>query len=210
MYVFVAFLLIVLINDQSFAIIDSGVKMMAVFLLALVLIIVLAIIPSENQVLKHLVWIAFIAVMAFALAPAIDLAKGQNILPKVLLTVSVMFIAMTYFAYTKPLGYFDSWAPYLFAGLIGVIVAGLSNIIFSDLNSEGFNSRDFIISIVVILLFNGFLLYDTQKIIKEGMVLNTICVGKDNLACADYPEKSMNVILDLMNLFTATTNAYSR
>ena len=92
----------------------------------------------------------------------------------------------------KPLTYFDSWEPYLISGLIGIIVSRLFNFIFIfifiDLNySKGFNGRDWIISIFTVVLFNGFLLYDTQKIIKEGIILDKNCVGKDNLSCADYP-----------------------
>lgn len=209
-YVFMALLLIVLINDTNFIQIDSGMKYTALGFLALILVVALQFISQENQVMKHLVWIALIGTIGLLLSPAIDAARSQNILNKVLITISVMFIVMTYFAHTQPLGYLDAWQPYLFAGLIGIVVSSLTNVIFSDLGSSGFNTRDLVISGIAALLFNGFLFYDSQKIIKESKVLSNVCVGKDNLICADYPTKSLGVILDLVNLFTSTTNVYSR
>ena len=209
-YVFMALLLIVLINDLNFIQIDSGMKYTALGFLALILVVALQFVSQENQVMKHLIWIALIGSIGLLLSPVIDAAKSQNILNKVLITISVMFIVMTYFAYTQPLGYLDTWQPYLYAGLIGIVVASLANVIFSDLGSSGFNTRDLVISGIVVLLFNGFLFYDTQRIIKESQVLSNVCVGRDNLACADYPTKSLSVILDIINLFTATTNVYSK
>jgi FtsH-binding integral membrane protein len=208
MYIFFALLLIVLINDMDFIKIDSGAKFTALAFLTIVLVFVLALLPQENQLMKHLAWIAFVGCLAIMLAPTIDFAKSENILNNVLITISIMFATMTYFAYNKPLGYFDSWYPFLYSSLLGIVVLSLVNIIFSDLNSYGFNSRNFIISCVSILVFNGFLLYDTQKIIKQGKILNFVCAGKNNLECADYPTKSLSVILDVINLFTATTRVY--
>lgn len=138
--------------------------------------------------------------------PIYNYAKNENILNRVLFSVAAMFLVMTYFAYNKPLIYFDSWEPYLISGLISIMVSHLFNIIFSDFeNPKGFIGREIIISMVTIVLFNGLLLYDMQKIIKEGIILNQICTEKNNLSCADYPVKSINIILDLINLFTNMT-----
>jgi FtsH-binding integral membrane protein len=209
MYVFMALLLIVLINDQKFIQIESGMKYTALCFLILILTVALQFVSQENQIMKHLVWIALIGAIGLLLSPVINVAKSQNILNKVLITISVMFIVMTYFAYSQPLGYLNTWQPYLYAGLIGIIVTSLANIIFSDLGSSGFNTRTVVISGITALLFNGFLFYDMQQIIKDSQVLKNVCIDKDNLSCADYPTKSLSVILDVINLFTSTTNVYS-
>lgn len=212
MYIFFAFLLIILINEEKLVPdLRHSVKFMALAFLMIILTVILHFIPKENQLLKHVVWFGLIVIMGIILNPVYEIAKNENILNKVLLTISVMFIVMTYFAYTKPLSYFDSWYPYLYSGLIGLIVSRLSNIIFSDLdNPSGFYSRDFLISIVSVLIFNGFLAYDTQKIVKDGVKLNSVCQGKNNLECADYPTKSLDIILDMLNLFVNTTSVYRR
>ncbi len=210
MYIFFAFLFIILVNEQNLVPdLRHGIKFFALCILMLILTITLHSISQENQALKHIVWISLIWTMAIVLNPIYNLAKEENILNRVMMTVGIMFIVMTYFAYTKPLTYFDSWYPYLFSGLVAIIVSRLLNIIFSDLDKpSGFFNRDFLISIVTVVLFNGFLLYDTQKIIKEGKVLNFVCEGQDNLSCADYPAKSLSIILDIINLFVNMINIY--
>jgi FtsH-binding integral membrane protein len=212
MYIFFAFLFIILVNEENLVPdLRHNIKLVAMCILMLILTVTLHAISQENQVLKHIVWVALIWMMAIILNPIYNLAKEENILNKVMVTIGVMFIVMSYFAYTKPLTYFDSWYPYLYSGLIGIIVSRLLNIIFSDLNNPGgFFSRDWMISIITVLIFNGFLLYDTQKIIKEGKVLNYVCKGKQNLSCADYPTKSLSIILDMINLFVNMTNIYRR
>lgn len=208
MYIFSAFLFIILLNEQKILPeLRHQIKFIALCFLSFILIISLSLTSQENQFMKHLIWGAFIVCLAIMSKPVVDLARQQNILNKVLISVSSMFLVMTFFAYTKPLDYFNSWYPYLYTGLIGIIVTQLVNIIFSDLdNPSGFFSRDWFISLFVVLLFNGFLLYDTQKIINEGVILEYRCNGYDNLKCASYPDKTMHIILDLLNLFTSTTN----
>jgi FtsH-binding integral membrane protein len=208
MYVFSAFLFIVLLNEcKLLPEISHSLKIIALCFLSIILIISLNLISKDNQLFKHIIWIGFIACVAMLSKPVVDLAVKQNILNKVLISVGSMFLVMSYLAYTKPLDYFNSWYPYLYTSLIGLLASQLSNIIFSNLDEpSGFLSRDWYISAFAVLVFNGFLLYDTQKILKEGLVLDYICQGQDNLSCASYPDKSMNIILDLLNLFTNTTN----
>jgi FtsH-binding integral membrane protein len=212
MYIFFAFLFIILVNEQKLVPdLRYNIKFFALCILMIILTITLSVVSTEKQIIKHLVWLALIYVMAVVLNPVYELAKNENILNKVIITISAMFIVMSYFAYTKPVSYFDSWYPYLYSGLIAIIVSRLLNIIFSDLDKpSGFFSRDFGISIITILLFNGFLLYDTQKIIKEGLVLDYVCRARDNLSCADYTSKSMAIILDMLNLFVNVTNIYKK
>lgn len=211
MYIFCAFLFIILINEENLVPnLKYGIKFMAIAILMIMLITSLSFIDPKKQIIKHIIWLALIWLIAVVLNPVYKYTKNENILNKVLFTVCSMFLVMTYFAYTKPITYFDSWEPYLISGLIGIFVSRLVNIIVSDLDKpKGFFERDFIISIVSVVIFNGFLLYDTQKLLKEGLIFDQICKGKDNLVCADYPIKSMNIILDIVNLFTNTSVLYS-
>jgi len=213
MYIFYAFLLIIFLNEEKIVPeIRYGIKLMGLFILTLILITLLHTTSKQNQPIKHLIWFIFIVCMATMLKPIFDIAKDENILNMVLIRVGVMFLVMTYFAYSRPISFYDSWYPLLYGGLISLIVSRLMNFVFSDIDSPstGFFSREFVISTIAVFLFNGFLLYDTQKIIKEGIILNFVCKGKDHLSCADYPVKSMSIILDIINLFSSTTSISRR
>lgn len=211
MYIFFAFLFIILLNEKKLIPeMRNSIKIFALCILMFILIMLINTTSSENQLMKHFYWLLLICLFAVLLQPIYEKIKNENILNKVLISTSVMFIVMTYIAYNKPISYYDSWFPYLYNGLLGIIIVSLTNIIFSDLdNPSNFLNRGWIISVITILLFNGFLLYDTQKIIKEGILLNFVCKNKNHLSCADYPEKSLAMILDMINLFANVSNIYS-
>lgn len=206
MYIMFALLIITLINNSDVFKLSSNMKMVALCFLSLILLIILRIIPKKHQVLKHLVWLGLICSFGIMINPIYEIAKMQNVLYNVLFSVFVMFITTTFIAYKSPENYFNLLEPYLISGLIGLIIFRLTNIIFSDLSGKSFTNREWYISFATIIIFNLFIMYDTRKILNDGIKFEKICVNKDNLECADYPEKSLSVILDLLNLFANTTS----
>src|SRR5688572_615821 len=78
LYVFIALLLIVLINNVNFIEIESNIKFFALTILLFVLIFALKSVSAENQFMKHIIWVAFIGSMALLMSPLIDTAKSQN------------------------------------------------------------------------------------------------------------------------------------
>ena len=57
------------------------------------------------------------------------------------------------------------------------------------------------------LLFSGFLLYDTKKIEQNGIILSKLCNNNSNLCdkFLNYPGESLNIFLDIINLFNNIT-----
>jgi FtsH-binding integral membrane protein len=78
---------------------------------------------------------------------------------------------------------FSGLGPFLFAGLIGLITAGFVHIFIPF--SKGL---DLVIACIGVLIFSGYILYDTQQIMKRLSVDEAILA-------------SLNLYLDFLNLF---------
>lgn len=86
---------------------------------------------------------------------------------------------------------FSSFAPFLFAGLMGVLTVSLVQIFLP------FNANvDLAIAGFSVLLFSGFILYDTQQIMKRYSVDEAI-IG------------AMALYLDAINLFLSVLRVVS-
>jgi FtsH-binding integral membrane protein len=78
---------------------------------------------------------------------------------------------------------FSSFGPFLFAGIMGVLTAGLVQIFLP------FNANiDLAIACFSVLLFSGFVLYDTQMIMKR-------------LSVDEHIMGALSLYLDFINLF---------
>jgi FtsH-binding integral membrane protein len=192
-------------NDVDFMRIGS--RLLPLFILTLLLLFGILLTPSNQQIPLHLMWLGFIILMSVSGYPIYLLAKQEQILNKVLITLGIIFLSMSYLAYTNRFEFLQGYSSYFTFGLLGLIVFQSLDLIFSDYN-KGQDTRFWYYSIFAIVLFSGLLIYDTQKIIKEASVLETICKNRSHLECANYPEKSISIFLDLLNLFNNLTNVY--
>jgi FtsH-binding integral membrane protein len=199
----------ILEKDQS-NVFKIGERLLPLFILVILILFGLFAVPQKNQGLRHLLWLGLIILMSVSGHPIYTLAKENNILNKVLITLGILFISMSYLAYSNRLGFFDGVSPYLFTGLIGLVIFEALDLLFADYNSPGIYNRFWYYSIFGIVLFSGFLIYDTQQIISDGHILEAICKNQNHLVCADYPIKSLSIFLDILNLFNKLTYVYSR
>lgn len=210
MYVFTALLIIIFTNYTMESI---GVDIMDLYNRTIPLMLLLfgtlfgiLLYPKENQTTKHMFWLGFIILNSILLYPAYKIGKNDNIIWKTLSAIGVMFLSMSYIAHIQPSYTFDKWTPYLFIALFGLLVFRILDLLFGDIGSNSFNKRSWWFSIVSLIVFNLYLIYDTQKIIADGDLLSKSCKGKDHMSCADYPSKSVGLLLDIMNIFTNLTN----
>ncbi len=207
MYVFTAFLIYVVTNlfleQDSNNIIRIGSKIMPLFILTILILMGLVFTPQPNQGLKHLLWLGFVIILSISGHPIYMKAKEDKILTKVLLSLGIIFISLSYIAYSNNLGFLDGYAPYLMFGLLGLIIFEVLDLIFADYSSKHIHTRFWYYSLVGLILFSGFLVYDTQKKIKEGLVLEKICTH--HLRCADYPTKSLDLFMNVLNMFNQLT-----
>lgn len=210
MYIFTAFLIYTMTNlflEQDLNnVLRIGSKLMPLFILTILLLFGLVFTPQPNQGLKHLLWLGFIILLSVSGHPIYMKAKEEQILSKVLLSLGIIFISLSYVAYSNKLGYFDGYFPYLMFGLLGLIIFETLDLIFADYSSKNIQKRFWYYSIVGIVLFSGFLVYDTQKKIKEGLLLEKICTH--HLRCADYPTKSLDLFMDILNMFNQLTMVF--
>ncbi len=214
MYIMTALLLFVITNNvlekNQGNVFKIGERLLPLFILIILILFGLFSVPQNNQGLRHLLWLGLVILMSVGGHPIYALAKENNILNKVLITLGILFVSMSYLAYSNRLGFFDGVSSYLFMGLVGLVIFEALDLLFADYNSPGIYTRFWYYSIIGIVLFSGFLIYDTQKMIMEGKVLDVICKNENHLVCADYPVKSLSIFLDILNLFNKLTYVYSK
>lgn len=197
--VFIYIITVKILDKNEVDILDIHQKILPIFILSIILLFgILASSPSD-QIMIHLLWLGFIILMSVSGYPIYSLSKKTQTLTKVLLTLSILLLGLSFLAYNNKLGYFDKWYKYLFGGLFVLIVFQCLDLIFS--NPQEVLGRTWYYSLFAIVLFSGFYMYDTQKLIKEGIILERICNKNKHLQCANYPVKSLNLYLDIMNLF---------
>ena len=172
----------------------------SLFFLAIGLLFGMAV--SEPGPYKYIMFILFCFVLGQTLSGLVKKLEAENVMSQTLITVGAIFAAMT------AVGFFDSgnmlkWGNYLFAGLIALVVAQVI-IAFMSVGSEGSegsegkhktNTIHLWISRCVVLLFTLYVGYDVQVL----KVHAKLC--KSN---PDYVQESMNLYLDILNLFTGT------
>uniref|UniRef100_A0A7S3JK81 Uncharacterized protein n=1 Tax=Euplotes harpa TaxID=151035 RepID=A0A7S3JK81_9SPIT len=106
---------------------------------------------------KHLCWGAFCGLEGLALAPLINMA-GMPIVFNALAATGTMMGLLGAYAYNSPNADFLNWRGYLSMGLCGLIGVSLMNVFWPT-------SLGMTLSLYGgLLLFGGFVLYDTQKL----------------------------------------------
>lgn len=150
-------------------------------------------IDPKKVVLKHLFWLVFVLLITLSFHP-IHYSYYQAGLGKMItiafLTTLVLVLALTAIAFIRPDLIKLSWGPVLFFLLLGVIIMELLLLLI-----KGFvpTKMHRLISYIIVFIFMGYLLYDT----KMMQIRAKQCVeGK-----ADYIRESVNIFLDIWNMF---------
>lgn len=190
---------------------SSGWHIIGLVILTFVFLICTTLTPAENVVVKHAAWAAFIITMGImSYITYKDSVESGNI-NHVSLTLIILVGIMSWLAYSKPLDYFDSWQKPLMVILFGLIVVELGDLslqVWRGGDVSNFVSRFRIYSWIAIILFSGFLLYDTQNIRKNAIEYVEKCRGLAQAGCVDYCNESLSMFLDILNLFTNLNNVY--
>lgn len=183
----------------------SGWNFVGLIVLTFVSLFCTLLSSPENVAGKHASWFVFVLSMGIISYLSYVKSNINGNLGHVFVGLIVLVGTLTWFAYTKPLNYFDSWGDSLLTILIGLVIVEAGDLLLFHDNSEAFFSRFRIYSWVALGLFSCLLLYDTNRVRKHAVEKTIECRGKQ-LGCVDYPVESLDIFLDVANLFTSMSN----
>jgi FtsH-binding integral membrane protein len=145
---------------------------------------------------KYIFFGAFAFWIGQVIKPYVSRLKDKGTLTRILALTTGVFVGM------MALGFYDSmnllgFGPYLFAGLVGLIIAQLLLIGFGtpQEKKEGFKFLNFF----GVALFAAFTAYDVQ-VLRAGAA-SCRSVQKKFKRDPDYPAESLDLYLDFINLF---------
>lgn len=159
---------------------------------------------NEQYLMKHISWATFIMSIGATSYITYKINLSSGMLYKVLITLILTMGLLSYFAYFEPFYISKNWHIVLLYILSIMIIMEVIDFTTSSSKSTDFINRSKIYGWILVSLFSGFVIYDTQKILNDGITKSYVC-GKSQYKCADYPKASLGLFLDAINLFISTT-----
>ncbi len=155
----------------------------------LALVVLWILMPLEPGPLKYVLAIALAALLGQILTKFVKKLEDKKTLDDVLITVAGIFLAMT------AVGFYDNqnilgFGVYLFAGLIGLIVARIILILGLLGGAPSLSSINTALSWFGTALFTVYVAYDTQRLKEDSRKKKK-----------DYINSSLGLFLDVINLF---------
>jgi len=147
--------------------------------------------------IKYILAVLFCVLIGQTLWPVVEDAENKKILREVLASVFGIFLAMTALAFYDR-GNILGFGPYLFAGLVGLILARIVLLVLqiSDPNSIDFTKTYTLLNWAGTVLFSVYIAYDTQVIKYRAR------------KPYDYVDLSLGLFLDIINLFVNVEQLY--
>ena len=125
----------------------------------------------------------FTAMEAYSISVIVSFTDSKIVLQALFFTLGI-FIALSLFACQSKYD-FTHWAPYLFGALWVVVLFGFMSMFFPSSSTV-----DLVYGVVCALIFSGYILVDTQMIMRHYHV-------EEEIAAA------ISLYLDIINLFLA-------
>jgi len=173
---------------------SSGVEHLIIFILTIALIFPLVMLPPGP--LKYGLFATFAILFGQALAPLVAHLQDKGLIRQVLLMVAGIFVGMTALAFLDRGATFLGFGPYLFAGLLGLIVAQLIGIaagVTGTITVASFHEINQIFAWIGAILFTVYVAYDTQVMRARAAKAGPT---------PDYIAAALGLYLDIINLFT--------
>lgn len=160
-----------------------------VFFVAIALIFAVHLMRA-NSPIKAAAYLLFILSMAFIISPLMQIAHVQGVLKSSLATVIGLFMALSLVALWRPEWIRLDWGPFLFFGLVGLLLMRLSFWIWSP------SIQTIRISAYIgIVLFSAYVLYDTKLMTMRANQCDKTY---------DYVTNLIGLFIDFMNMFSDT------
>jgi len=167
-------------------------------LILLTFFLIFALLYSDVGPFKYGLFVLFCLVMGQVLTGFTKRLKQENLLSSTLIIVGTIFVCMSGIGLLDKNNMLD-WGVYLSAALFGLIVAMVVTT-FTTKTKEDADIANLWISRFVVLLFTLYLGFDVQVL----KVNSFLC--KSN---PDYVNESLNIYLDILNLFTGAGGSQS-
>ena len=121
--------------------------------------------------------------------------KEKNVFNETIITTIIMVVAITFLAFWKPELISLKLGSILLVALIAGIIMRLVQFFTGNSSNKNMN---LIFAYIFVILFSLFLLYDTKLLQVKAVHCETLI--KKGIK-PNYPRESMNIFLDLINLF---------
>ncbi|KAG6846109.1 hypothetical protein H0H87_006473 [Tephrocybe sp. NHM501043] len=148
--------------------------------------------PPEKSVQKHLFWLAFNGFQAATLSPLFFL--NPALLSRAALYTCGVVGSLSYVGATATNDKYLNWGGPLLAGVTVVALSSLAPMAL-PLGMRGLAITEAISLYGGLAVFGGFVLYDTQKILKHGRL------AEQGLMKADPVKEAISLQLDMINIF---------
>lgn len=169
------------LGDNSFGI-SIGLTVLAIILLIVVF-------NTDNQLIKHLLWTLVILILGYLGKYQIE-KLNKELIRDTVLKVTLIVLGCVAFSVAFPKFIKPSMANVLFIGLLVAIIFRIIDVFLLDRKYHNY------ISYLIIFIFTGFIVYDTDRIKKVGIMCKKS--GKP-----EYLENIMNMFLNIINLFSS-------
>lgn len=201
LYIFCSLIVIsitsIIVDEYQLLYNASGTLLIGIFILSLITLFGTILTPVNNSFIKNGFFILLLITLGIMCFYIYKVASDKGILVQVILIVGIMFvvasITFNYYSFET----INSWGNYLFFGLLGLITVEIVDLIFGS--KEGLMYRNKLYSWIGVLLFSAFLIHDTQQIKNNYK----------NVTIPDYPVQSLNIVLDVVNLFSSIVGVRS-
>ena len=195
LYILLAFIFItVMVLGLEYKNIDlhmTGWQFLGVFLITLGVLVVLMLTPVKHLIAKHILWLLFVLLIGIIMYPMLRYTKNKNTIYSALLTTIALVLLLSGIAFWKPEWISLSWGPVLFVLLLaGIILELISIFVFgTHRDTSTYTYKGFMYFFIVLFMF--YVLYDTKLL----QVRAKLC------KVADYLNESLNLFLDIVNIF---------
>ena len=172
-------------------------------ILVLVFVSIYMVQKSETIAGRNLWWIAFIVSMGFIAYPIIARAEHRKVFWSTCITLIAILVSLSSLAYFDKTRRFLGWGEGLVMILLGLIIFEVIDLIVTqDFTLKSVMRRQKIYAWITIVLFSGFVLYDTQKLMEKAKEF-MMKISSGQSINPNYPADSMNLFLDIVNLFSS-------
>jgi len=171
------------------------------FILTLVLIFVIHyVLPMKNILLNHFLWILLLIGFSIMMYPIVSSPLYQPYINRTIMIVSLIFLIMTIVTYIYPSFFEKTYGKAMIAlmiSLIVIIIIELIDLIYKSMTKNQNMGVFRVTTYVVIFIFTLLVAYDTTRLKMKAKT----CKESSVYEYANYPLESLELILDLINLF---------